>query len=219
MTGKLKIIILVGIAVVGFGVSYLVSPWLAGEKTSATLPAGEQAKDKTDEFGPILASASGQTITLGMREAELTALIREVRLKIRDSKKKQKELEKREKRIHIAGEVLKKQAEELEALRIQLVSPMTRIKETIAELESTRIRIDKTEQANMKRIATMCEKMDTTSSSQMLTRMCENNQEDDAVKILYYMSKRSAGKLLSEITDITLAAKLCGKLKKVQEKE
>ncbi len=218
MTGKLKIIILVGIAVVGFGGSYLASSLLGGKKQPSTQPAGEQAEGQSDEFGPILESVSGQSITIGMREAELTALIREVRLKISDCKKKQKELEKREKRIHIAGEVLKKQAEELEALRMQLVSPLTRIKETIAELESTRVRIDKTEQSNMKRIAAMCEKMDTASSSQMLTGMCQNNQEDDAVKILYYMSERSAGKLLSEITDKTLAAKLCGKLKKVQEK-
>ena len=214
MSGKLKIIILAGIAVVGFGGSFLASSWLGDKKRPSTQPAGEQAKVESDEFGPITASV----ITTGMKETELTALIREVRLKISDCKKKQKELEKREKRIHIAGEVLKKQAEELEALRMQLVSPLTRIKEAIAELESTRVRIGKTEQSNMKRIAAMCEKMDTTSSSQMLTGMCENNQEDDAVKILYYMSERSAGKLLSEITDKTLAAKLCGQLKRIQEK-
>ena len=218
MTGKMKIIILVGIGVVGFGGSYLVSSLLGGKKQPATQSAGEQTKGPSDEFGPILASASDSSITIGMRETELTALIREVRLKIDDCRKKQKELEKREKRIHIAGEVLKKQAEELESLRMQLVSPLTSIKEAIAELESTRIRIDKTEQSNMKRIALMIEKMDTTSSSQMFTGMCKNNQEDDAVKILYYMSARSAGKVLSEMTDKTLAARLCGKLKKIQEK-
>lgn len=217
MTAKLKIIILVGIAVVGFGGSYLASSLLGGKKQPATQPVGEQAKGLSDAFGPILASA-GQPITIGMRETELTALIREVRVKIDDYRKKEKKLEKREKRIRIAGKVLKQQAEELEALRVRLVSPLTRIKDAIAELESTRIRIDKTEQSNIKRIAAICEKMDATSSSQMLTRMCKNNQEDDATKILYYMSERSAGKLLSEITDKTLAAKLVGKLQKIQEK-
>ncbi len=215
MTGKLRIIVLAGIGIVGFGGAYFASSMFGTKKQPTTQPA-DKAKDQTGDLASLPMSA--QSVTVAMTKKELTELIREVRLKISDCRKKTDELEKREKRVRIAEGVLKKQAEELEALRIQLVSPVTRIRETIAELGSTRVQIAKTEQSNMKRIATMCEKMDSTSSSQMITGMCKNNQEDDAVKILYYMSERSAGKLLSEITDKTLAAQLCGKLKKVQEK-
>ncbi|MCK4625571.1 MAG: hypothetical protein KAV00_09700 [Phycisphaerae bacterium] len=217
MTGKLRIIVLAGIGIVGFGGAYLASSMFGPKKQATTQPAGE-AKDQPEDLADLPEAMPGQSISNAKREAELTGLIREVRLKIRDCRKKTDDLEKREKRVRIAGEMLKKQAEELEALRMQLVSPLTRIREAIAELESTRVRIAKTEQSNMKRIATMCEKMDSANGSQMLIGMCQNNQEDDAVKILYYMSERSAGKLLAEITDKTLAAKLCGKLKKVQEK-
>ena len=216
MTGKLRIIVLAGIGIVGFGGAYLASSMFGDKQQTTTQPAGE-TKDQHEDSAD-LPGVPGQSISNAKREKELTELIREVRLKIRDCRKKTDELEKREKRVRIAGEMLKKQAEELEALRMKLVSPLTRIREAIAELEGTRVRIVKTEQSNMKRIAKMCEKMDSASGSQMLIGMCKNNQEDDAVKILYYMSERSAGKLLSEITDKTLAAKLCGKLKKVQEK-
>ncbi len=215
MTGKLRIIVLAGIGIVGFGGAYLASSMFGTKQQPTTRPAGE-TKDQGDDFASL--PTSGQSISNAKREKELTELIREVRLKIRNCRKKTDELEKREKRVRIAGEMLKKQAEELEALRMQLVSPLTRIREVIAELESTRVHIAKNEQSNMKRIAKMCEKMDSANGSQMLIGMCQNNQEDDAVKILYYMSERSAGKLLAEITDKTLAAKLCGKLKKVQEK-
>ena len=217
MTGKLRIIVLAGIGIVGFGGAYLASSMFGTKPQTTTQPAGE-TEDQSEDSAFLPGAAPGQSISNAKRQKELTELIREVRLKIRDCRKKQDELEKREKRVRIAGEMLKKQAEELEALRMKLVSPLTRIREAIAELEGTRVHIAKTEQSNMKRIAKMCEKMDSAGSSQMLIGMCNNNQEDDAVKILYYMSERSAGKLLSEITDKTLAAKLCGKLKKVQEK-
>jgi flagellar motility protein MotE (MotC chaperone) len=47
--------------------------------------------------------------------------------------------------------------------------------------------------------------------------MCSNNQEEDAVKILRFMSERSAGKILTEMSDKEMAARLCSKLKVIQE--
>ena len=217
MTGKLRIIVLAGIGIVGFAGAYFASS-MVGDKPQTTTQPADKTKDQTGDSASLPGATPDQSISNAEREAELTALSRELRLKIRSYRKKLDGLEKQEKRVRIAEEMLKKQAEELEAQRMQLVSALPRLREVIAELEGTRVHIAKTEQSNMKRIATMCEKMDSASGSQMLIGMCENNQENDAVKILYYMSERSAGKLLAEITDKTLAAKLCGKLKKVQEK-
>ncbi len=218
MSGKMRIIILAAIAIVGFGVSYLASNWFGGSEKPVPQTASGQ-EQQADVFAQMVMPESAGPIAIAKRENQLMGLIKEVRLKVSDYKKMNKELEKRERRIQMAGEALKKQAKELEALRMQLVLPLTRMRETIAEMENTRIRIAKEENVNMKHIAQVCEKMDSTSSSQMLTGMCRNNQEDDAVKILYFMSKRSAGKLLSEITDKALAARLCGKLKKVHQEK
>jgi flagellar motility protein MotE (MotC chaperone) len=62
--------------------------------------------------------------------------------------------------------------------------------------------------------------MDTTQSAKILTTMASNNQIKDAVKILYYMSERNAGKLLGEIgtTRPDTASELSLQLKQIKEK-
>jgi flagellar motility protein MotE (MotC chaperone) len=221
MSGKLRIIVLVLVGVVGFAGSFLISPWLGAGGEQAAQPPGA-AVDTTEEldvFGKMAVPGSAQSVTVSMKEEELSQLIREVRLKIDACKQKQDQLEQREERIRIAGETLKKQAEQLEALRVQLVAPLTRIQEEKAALEATRIRIGTQERTNIKRLAKVYEKMDAATGGEILIGMCKNKQEDDAVKILRYMSERSAGKVLSEMTDKELAARLCTKLQRLQEEE
>jgi flagellar motility protein MotE (MotC chaperone) len=169
------------------------------------------------EVGEIPTPASVQPVTIGMKERELDRLARELRLKIGVYNGKQRELEKQQKRIHVAEELLAQHAKELEALRMQLVAPLTRLREAKADLESTRVLVAKEEKANLKHTAAIYEKMDTAIGGEILTSMCKNSQEDDVVKILFYMSERAAAKLLAEIPDKDIAAELCQKLKKVQE--
>jgi len=219
MTGKRRIIILAALAVVSFGLSFVVSSWMGGPSAPKSVLTAQQDLSQYQQ-GAELATAEGtppRRASIALAEKELADLIKEVRLRIDSCKKKEKDLEKREKRIRQAGEMLKQQAQELEALRMQLVAPLGNIREAIAELENSRIRISEEEQANIKRIAAICEKMDPASGSEMLMGMCQNKQEDDAAKILRYMSERSAGKLLSEMSNKDLAARLCEKLKVLQE--
>ena len=112
--------------------------------------------------------------------------------------------------------LLKDGAEELENLRMKLVMSLTRLQDKIAELERTRIRISIQEKTEIQKTAAIYEKMDAASGSQILVEICINNVED-AVKILYYMSERSAAKLLAEIPDKSLAAKLFQKIKVINE--
>ena len=80
MTGKLRIIVLAGIGIVGFGGAYLASS-MFGTKQQTTHPA-DKAKDQADDLASL--SMSAQSVTVAMREKELTELIKEVRLKIND---------------------------------------------------------------------------------------------------------------------------------------
>ena len=156
-----------------------------------------------------------------MKENELQELIKELQLTIENYRKKNIELTKKEKRIQIASGTLEKQAQEMEALRTELISPqgpLARIREEKAELDKTRILIATTEQDNIKKLAKQYDKMDSASGSQMLAEMC-NKREDDAVKILYYMSPRKSAQMLSEMSNQTLSAKLCGRLIKIQEQK
>ena len=220
MSGKLKIIALAALGLVVFAAAFVLSTFVGDDGQAVVEPAGQAAQEGEDQGAGLqeaLADGSVQPVTLRMKERELDELVKELRARIEACRKRQEELEVWDKRIRMAGEALKRQAQELEAIRMQLVAPLASMREAKAELENTRVRIGAEEAANVKRIAGMYEKMDSASGGQILADMCSNAQEDDAVKILHYMSERAAGKVLSEMPDKTLAARLCAKLKTIRE--
>jgi len=59
--------------------------------------------------------------------------------------------------------------------------------------------------------------MEATKAGGILSGMCANDQTNDVVKILYYTNERSAGKILGEMTDQALAAKLTALMQKIAE--
>ena len=212
---KLVIIVMAGLGVISFAVSFTLSTLLGGPPQPAS--AGQSDK-------PQQAGALGQLPGIGSasvlpKAKQLDELIKEVRLRIDEYRRREKQLEKREKRLHLAEELLKNQAKELEALRVELVAPLTGLKEIKEELDQTRILISRQEEANLKRTAGVYEKMDSASGSAILVQMCANKQETDAVKILRYMSERAAAKVLAEMPDKSLAAKLSEMMKRVQPQE
>ena len=221
MTGKkLVIIVIGGLGLLSFAVSFVLSTFLGGSPQPASAgPAGEGASGAQ---GRALAQMSGLGQPAVLPKAkQLDELIKEVRFRIQEYRRKQEALERREKRLRLAEELLKKQAKDLESLRMELVAPLTGLRETKAKLEQTRILIAKQEETNLKRTAAVYEKMDATSGGGIFVQMCADGQESDAVKILYCMSERAAAKLLAEIerTDQPLAAKLSAMMKRIQPEE
>jgi flagellar motility protein MotE (MotC chaperone) len=150
-------------------------------------------------------------------ERQLDELQKEYRQKLEACRKKEDELQTLAKRVAMEQELLKKQATDLENLQVQLVAPLTRLKEAQAELQRTRVTVAAQEKANLKRTALIYAGMDSAAGGRILTDMCQNNKEDDAAKILFYMQERAAAKLLAEIRDRGLAAKLFDKLKVIKE--
>ena len=61
--------------------------------------------------------------------------------------------------------------------------------------------------------------MDSASGSKIMIKMSQAQQTDDAVKILNYMTERTAAKMLGEIgtADPNLAAELCDRLQRIKE--
>jgi flagellar motility protein MotE (MotC chaperone) len=59
--------------------------------------------------------------------------------------------------------------------------------------------------------------MDPAAAARIVEGMCANQQDADAVKVLFYMKERAVGKLLAEITQTGLAARLCEQMKRVKE--
>ncbi len=212
----LKISVLAVLVIMGLGLGFLVSIW-TGAGSGQTLP-GKAGTDGAAAMGkpPPLPPGVSDLVAIQPKQSLLNELVKELRYRIKECKSRELELARREKRMTMTEALLKDQAEELENLRMQLVMPLTRLQDKIAELERTRIRISTREKTEVQKTAAIYEKMDAASSSQILVEMCTNSEED-AVKILYYMSERSAAKCLAEIPDRALAAKLSQKIKVINE--
>lgn len=201
-----KIIILAGVAIIGFGGSFVITLLLSGP--------GDQGGDKENEVASTDVTGVPLADQLRPSEKMIDELTKELRHQISELKREKQQFEEEQKRHRIASEELQKQIKELERLRVQLVNPITQLKEAQAEAMRSRVVIAQQEEDNLKRIATLYEKMDAVKGSEKLTTMCENGQENDVVKILYYMSDRTAAKVIAEI-DKDIAARLCEKMKKI----
>jgi flagellar motility protein MotE (MotC chaperone) len=213
MGKRLLLIILAVAGIAVFAVSFVVSRGLISPaKTQAAAPAPTEAPAASRATANE-AAAETQTV----EEKHLYDLVKEVREKVRECQKREQELEEQEKRLQITRQVIDREAQNLEGQRLQLAAALTRVKETQGELEKTRVAIDREEVVNLKRVAAVYDKMDATAGGRILEGMCTNKQESDAVKILHYMQERSVAKVLAEITDKNLAARLCEQLKRVKE--
>lgn len=209
-----KILVLAALAAVSFGGS-MVASMLWGPKpkvevvADANTPAAQPA-------ATITAGLVGGEGKLTPKETQLDELIREVRQKLVEVRQHEQSLEEREGRLELAQETLRKQAKDMENLRMSLLAPLQGLKEEQASLEKARLRITLEEKANLKKAASIYEKMDPSAGSKILAGMCQS-QLDDAVKILHYMSERSAAKMMAEFPDKSVAAKVTERLKQIRD--
>jgi len=163
----------------------------------------------------------------GMTEKQLKNLIYEVQEKIKEYNDKLQSLQTQEQRLQMVQETLKKDIENLNTLRVELASIVASLKSERAKLASSRVEIAQAEKANLVKIASAYDKMDSASAGKILTNMCKSQGQsadsnmDDAVKILHYMTERTKANLLAQLStsEPQLAAVLCGKLKKIAEEK
>jgi hypothetical protein len=192
-------------------------------------PTGEPSGRLTIEPGMIsTAGPVGSDMKKTMTEKRLNSLVYEVREKIQEYSGKLQDLEVREQRLRTAHNMIKKDIEELDKLRIELASTVASLKSERDKLLKSRVEIAKAEKDNLITMAAAYDKMDSTSAGKILTSMSKmqkggvgGSNLDDAVKILHYMTERTKAKLLAELvtTEPQLAALLCQKLKQIIEKE
>ena len=212
MSNKLlTILVLVVVAAATFAASFTISRMLGG----ATAPAAGALPPNAPVEGNVAGPIAQETPRI--EERHLYDLIKELRQKLRDCQRREEAIGEQENRVHVAQQVLEKEARDLETLRVQAASTVTQLKEAQAELEKTRIAIAKAEQANLKRTAAIYDKMDPAAAAKIFEGMCVNQQDGDAARILHYMQERSVGKLLAEIADRKVTARLCDQMKKVKE--
>jgi flagellar motility protein MotE (MotC chaperone) len=207
--------VIVALAGLSFSVSLFISRRPAPKPHAVATPQSQPAA----EAAPAMISLAAVAIPASAKDAHLDNLAKELRAKLQACKTREAELDQQEKRVKLAQESLKKQADELESLRMKLVSPLAELKQARTDLEQTRVVISRQEKAQLKRTAVIYDKMDSANSGKIIEGMMSNKQENDAARILYFMSERSAAKLLAAITDQTIAIRLCDRMKKIQEEE
>ncbi|KKL80566.1 hypothetical protein LCGC14_2003490 [marine sediment metagenome] len=217
MAGMKRLIFIAALLIVGFAVSCGVT--LIFTSPPQPQPEGETAGTVTTlPNDSVLNSmpALGMAGQIRPGEKQLAALIQSLRSKLAESRQMKDRLERREKRVRMAEQLLKKDAQDLEDLRVKLVGPLSRLKEAKADLVRTIAQIEPLEAVNLKKMAKVFDKMDSASSSRILSEKCSSGKEIDAAKILYYMSDRSAAKALAEMTAKGLAAGLTERLKRMK---
>jgi flagellar motility protein MotE (MotC chaperone) len=222
---KLHIIVLTLTGTISFGAAFGTGFILKRNKAlaAATAAAAIAAQAKTAEAKPapvlspeLTENFSGTTLS----ENQLKTLICDLQEKMENIKDKQKEIEQDAERVNITRQTLAGEIEQLNQLRENLNQTLLTLQEKERSIRDSMTEIEAVEKANLTKIAATYDKMDPAQSAKILNTMASNNQIKDAVKILYYMSERNAGKLLGEIgtTRPETASALSLLLKQIKEK-
>ena len=227
---KKKLIIAIGAGLLSFGGMFALAwltaktpartkadePTIAGRKSGPMLPGPKTLVTGLDD-------ATESRMKRAMTEKQLKSLVYEVRERIQEYENKLEGLKSREQRLQTAHSGLKKDIEELNNLRVELVSAIASLKEERDRLEKTRVEISKVEKTNLMSMAATYDKMDPASAGTILTNMSKTRAgtPNDAIKILHYMTDRTRANLLAELSNAepALAAHFCQKLKQMVEEK
>ena len=205
-----------------------VAGWLTGGPRPATTALAVDANTPDEGIATpdeplannLLAAMTGVDGN-GLLEKKLKSLIFEVRERIQDLEARKQELDLREQRMQTAKEALDADAAELARLRVEVASTIATLRSEREKLAQSRVAVSKQEKANLMTVAATYDKMDPAGAAAVFSSMTKNQtgSPTDAVKILYYMTERTKGKVLGELagTEPQLAAYFSQRLKQVSE--
>jgi hypothetical protein len=158
-----------------------------------------------------------------MTEKQLKNLIYEIREKIDAYDSKMTDLQVREQRIQTSQNIIKKDIEELDNLRIELAAIVVQLKDEQDKLLKSRVEIDTIEKENLISLALAYDAMEPESAAKIFTNMTQvqNDSANDAIKILYYMGDRTKAEVLAAIAEAepAVSAFFCNKLKQIVVKD
>ena len=225
---KKQFIILLLAGLLSFASTFTVS-WVIKKKKAAAMAAQQAQEIETQQVASNAqdnffdsASLIAQTENpndVGISERQLQHLILDIRNKLKDHRDRQKALDSEAERIEISRQSMQEDIDRLNNLQNKLDLTLAQIHQKEAALKDSLTEIDALEKDNFQRLASTYDKMDATKAGLIMTTMATSNQLQDSVKILYYMSERTAGKLLAEIAtkQPELASVICMQLKHVKE--
>jgi flagellar motility protein MotE (MotC chaperone) len=213
---KKRLMLILILLLGSFAVSFGLSAWLGGSPPAPD-DAARRAAGKAAGAPGGAPGVDGKPAQLRPDEKLAEGLIKELRSRLEQVKLRERKLEEREQRVRITEVKLKNIAQELESLRVKLVAPLDRLKQAKKDLDDSRVQIQQAEAANLRVAAAIYDKMSAEESGPIFESMVQNRQLDDAVKILRFMSERTAAKMLGQLSEDT-ARELMDGLKRLQQK-
>jgi type I site-specific restriction-modification system R (restriction) subunit len=215
MLTKKRLIVLIAVVVLSF-IASLAATLLTG----GTSPEEIRQMAAADlQESPLFADSTIRSLEkLSASENQVQELLRLVREQRKGNERKKRFLEREEERIALARESLVKRAQEMEDLRVKLAAAIPALKQAKADLEQERIRVAAEEKQNLQHNALIFEKMKAPAAAETLTRMCADGREKDVILTLRYMSEKAAAKVLNEVQDEGVRARLFAEMKRVSER-
>jgi len=215
---KIHIILLVAAGLASFAASFAVSRLL--KKNTPAAAAAAQAPSQTSAESTAPAAQTDDDLEDGsLSEKQLKHLIADIREKMKEYQNRTKDFDLQAQRIETTKQTLQEDIERLSLLQNKLDITLVALTERRSALDKTVVEIKELEKNNLQRIAAFYDKMDPAQAGKILVSMASGSQLPDAVKILYYVSERTAGKLLGEISNTRpeLASAICLHLKRIKE--
>ena len=207
-----KLIIIIAAALISFGGTFGVG-WFLNSRQAADVDAAnaEGDTDNIDQNGltPAIADTR-QPAKLSMAEREMKSLIFDLKEKGNEYNKKLRDLKTEEERLETTRSQIKADIEELNTLRLEMADTVAQVKIEMDKLDKSRVKIAQEEIKNLVTIAATYDKMDAAAASTILVNMSlksgsestiDVEKMEDAVKILHYMSDRTKGELLAEMSN------------------
>ncbi len=141
-----------------------------------------------------------QQESLKNREQFLETREKQMNLIHDDIKKEHKKLDIVRKEIQAELQLVQDKLELLEKKSSEVDTKRQQITQQVNEFDAKRIEVSGTEAANLKKLATIYDKMDPEAAAQGIEQMVEKGKIEMAVAILSNMNQRQAAGLLSEIS-------------------
>ena len=202
MSTPKKILVATAMTTITFGLSFLVSYFV---RKSGQVPRPPSAERAGEAGAPGAAAAHEDPAAAFQphpREQQLAKLIRQLKDKEEDYKRKDRQLELRHKRLNIAMEELRRQAQELENVRLRVATLLPQMESAIKTLQKTRLVIRKEEEANLQTMAETCNRMSPELAAGIFLEMArhrEPERKQRGAKILSLMSDRTSAKVLQSL--------------------
>jgi len=198
-----------------FGVSYLMFKSDKGSQVAETQPT----TSPTAGLGELPTDREHYQENIGHAEANFDDLARQVRAKQAQLDQKETQLKQDELRLASESERLKQEVAKLESVQMQTLEALRQVNEAKAKLDASRLVIAREEKVNLKLLAAKYNAMPTAQAGEILISMCRSGKDEMVVRILYLMSDRSSGKILSEMPDRAMAGRLTEMLSRVRDSE